>query len=110
MLVVSITGQVFLWECMSVKDLTGIRDGAVTGRWSHICALEDSLLPSEQDKEASQHTIFVKTKVFITKYLFVLHVLVIWITAACSVFAFSFSIRIWVTLAYQPLFSPLGQH
>uniref|UniRef100_H3CUI4 Ciliogenesis and planar polarity effector 1 n=1 Tax=Tetraodon nigroviridis TaxID=99883 RepID=H3CUI4_TETNG len=61
-LVVSITGQVFLWECVSFKDLTAIRDGAVKGRWSHICALEDSILPSEQDKEASQHTIFVKTK------------------------------------------------
>lgn len=63
-LVVAITGQVFLWECMSVKDLTVIRDGAVKGRWSHICALEDSILPSAQDKEASQHAIFVKTQVF----------------------------------------------
>lgn len=76
-LVVSITGQVFLWECVSFKDLTAIRDGAVKGRWSHICALEDSILPSEQDKEASQHTIFVKTKVFILKNIFVLHDLVI---------------------------------
>lgn len=73
-LVVAITGQVFLWECMSVKDLMGIRDGEVKGRWSHICALGDSLLPSAQDKEASQHTIFVKTKVFIFNYIFALHV------------------------------------
>lgn len=89
-LVVAITGQVFLWECISVKDLTMIRDGAVKGRWSHICALEDSILPSAQDKEASQHTIFVKTKVFILKYIFMLHVLVIWATAPCSVFHFYF--------------------
>lgn len=73
-LVVAITGQVFLWECMSVKDLMGIRDGAVKGRWSHICALENSVLPSARDKEASQHTIFVKTKVYIFNYIFVLHV------------------------------------
>lgn len=90
MLVVAITGQVFLWECMSVWDLTVIRDGAVKGRWSHICALEDSILPSAQDKEASQHTIFVKTKVFILKYIFVLHVLVTWATALCSEFRFLF--------------------
>lgn len=107
-LVVAITGQVFLWECMSSKDLMGMRDGAVKGRWSHICALEDSILPSAQDKEASQHTIFVKSKVFILNSIFVLHVLVIWATAPRSVFPFSFSIRIWGTLACQPLFSPLG--
>lgn len=64
-LVVAITGQVFLWECVDIKDWMGMRDGAVKGRWSHIHALEDCILPSAQDKEASQHTIFVKTEVFL---------------------------------------------
>ncbi|XP_071321560.1 ciliogenesis and planar polarity effector 1 [Trachinotus anak] len=59
-LLVAITGQVFLWECMDVKDLTGVRDGTVKGQWTHIQPLEDTILPSSQDKEASQHTIFVK--------------------------------------------------
>ncbi|XP_034064419.1 ciliogenesis and planar polarity effector 1 isoform X2 [Gymnodraco acuticeps] len=62
-LLVSITGQVFLWECVDVRDLTGVRDGTVRGHWAHIQPLEDSILPSSQDKEASVHTIFVKSEV-----------------------------------------------
>ncbi|XP_040012827.1 ciliogenesis and planar polarity effector 1 [Xiphias gladius] len=62
-LLVAITGQVFLWECMDVRDLMGVRDGKVKGHWAHIQPLEDTILPSPQDKEASQHTIFVKTEV-----------------------------------------------
>ncbi|XP_029300430.1 LOW QUALITY PROTEIN: ciliogenesis and planar polarity effector 1 [Cottoperca gobio] len=62
-LLVATTGQVFLWECMDVRDLTGVRDGTVKGHWAHIQPLEDSILPSSQDKEASQHTIFTKTEV-----------------------------------------------
>lgn len=62
-LLVAITGQVFLWECMDVRDLTGVRDGTVKGHWAHIQPLEKTILPSQQDKEASQHTIFVKTEV-----------------------------------------------
>ncbi|CAK6959484.1 ciliogenesis and planar polarity effector 1 [Scomber scombrus] len=61
-LLVAITGQVFLWECMDIRDLTGVRDGTVKGHWAHIKPLEDTILPSSQDKEASQHTIFVKTE------------------------------------------------
>ncbi|KAM7392880.1 hypothetical protein PAMA_007814 [Pampus argenteus] len=61
-LLVAITGQVFLWECMDVRDLTGVRDGTVKGYWAHIQPLEDTILPSSQDNEASQHTIFVKTE------------------------------------------------
>lgn len=62
-LVVAITGLVFLWECFDMRDLTGLRDGTVKGRWAHICPLEDNILPSLQDKDACQHTIFVKTEV-----------------------------------------------
>ncbi|XP_059214508.1 ciliogenesis and planar polarity effector 1 [Centropristis striata] len=62
-LLVGITGQVFLWECIDVRDLTGVRDGTVKGHWALIQPLEDSILPTLQDKEASQHTIFVKTEV-----------------------------------------------
>ncbi|XP_045922847.1 ciliogenesis and planar polarity effector 1 isoform X1 [Micropterus dolomieu] len=62
-LLVGITGQVFLWECMDVRDLTGVRDGTVKGHWAHIQPLEDSILPSLLDKEASQHTVFVKSEV-----------------------------------------------
>nr|XP_040053253.1 ciliogenesis and planar polarity effector 1 isoform X3 [Gasterosteus aculeatus aculeatus] len=60
---VALTGQVFLWECVDVRDLTGVRDGTVKGHWANIQPLEDSILPSSQDKEASQHTIFIKTVV-----------------------------------------------
>nr|XP_046231509.1 ciliogenesis and planar polarity effector 1 isoform X2 [Scatophagus argus] len=62
-LLVAITGKVFLWECMDVRDLTLVRDGRVKGQWAEICPLEDSVLPSSQDKEASLHTIFIRTEV-----------------------------------------------
>ncbi|XP_017266224.1 ciliogenesis and planar polarity effector 1 isoform X3 [Kryptolebias marmoratus] len=62
-LLAAITGQVFLWECADVRDFTGLRDGPVKGHWAHIQPLEETLLPSLQDKEASQQTIFVKTEV-----------------------------------------------
>lgn len=69
-IVVAVTGQVFLWECMGFQDLAGVRDGVVSGRWSHVHPLEDSILPSAQNKEASQHTVFVKTEVSMLKDIF----------------------------------------
>ncbi|XP_060918031.1 ciliogenesis and planar polarity effector 1 [Labrus mixtus] len=62
-LLIAVTGQVFLWECMDVRDLMGVRDGTVKGQWTHIQPLEDSVMPSEQDKDASQNTVFIKTEV-----------------------------------------------
>ncbi|XP_019938136.2 ciliogenesis and planar polarity effector 1 [Paralichthys olivaceus] len=61
-LLAALTGQVFLWECVDVRDLTGVRDGTVKGRWAHIKPLEETILPSLHDKEACQHSIFVKTE------------------------------------------------
>ncbi|XP_017163381.1 uncharacterized protein C5orf42 homolog isoform X3 [Poecilia reticulata] len=58
-----ITGQVFLWECTEGRDFPGLRDGAVKGRWAHLLPLEETILPSSNDKEASQHIIFVKTEI-----------------------------------------------
>lgn len=58
-----ITGQVFLWECTEGRDFPGMRDGAVKGQWAHLLPLEETILPSSNDKEASQHIIFVKTEV-----------------------------------------------
>ncbi|KAF7666285.1 hypothetical protein LDENG_00114050 [Lucifuga dentata] len=58
----TITGQVFLWECVDIRELMGLRDGTVRGNWAHIQSHEDTMLPSSQDKEASQHTIFLKTE------------------------------------------------
>lgn len=118
-LLVAITGQVFLWECMDVGDLTGVRDGSVNGRWAHIRPLEDSILPSPQDKEASQHTIFIKTEVSILNRIH------IWLSCfshlqTCTPFLifcrpyvlfylFPNSLRLWVMPAYLPLFSHLGR-
>ena len=73
-LLVAITGQVFLWECIDVRDLTGVRDGIVEGHWAHIQPVEDSILPSSKDKEASHHTIFAKTEVCIMKILYIWHI------------------------------------
>ncbi|KAG7498681.1 cilioproteinsis and planar polarity effector 1 isoform X1 [Solea senegalensis] len=61
-LLVAITGHVFLWECMDARDLSGVRDGTVNGCWAQMKPLEDTILPSPHDKEASLHTIFVKTE------------------------------------------------
>lgn len=64
-LLVAVTGHVFLWECVDHRELAGVRDSAVKGRWAHISPHEDSLLPCPQDKEATQCTIFVRTEVSI---------------------------------------------
>ena len=70
-LLVGITGQVFLWECVDVRDLTGLRDGPVKGHWAHVHPLKETILPSSQDKEASQHVIFVKSEVCILNRLYI---------------------------------------
>ncbi|XP_035990365.1 LOW QUALITY PROTEIN: ciliogenesis and planar polarity effector 1 [Fundulus heteroclitus] len=62
-LLAAVTGQVFLWESTEGRDFPGLRDGPVKGQWAHLLPLEETLLPSSKDKEASQHTIFVKTEV-----------------------------------------------
>lgn len=54
-----------------MRDFTGLRDGPVKGHWVHIQPLEGTVLPSSQDKEASQHTIFVKTEVYILNYIYI---------------------------------------
>ncbi|KAK3549848.1 hypothetical protein QTP86_015286, partial [Hemibagrus guttatus] len=61
-LVASFTGQIFLWECLVPQDLSGIRDNTVKGRWSQITSLENSRLPSAEDKEACLHCVFVQSQ------------------------------------------------
>lgn len=117
-LLVAMTGSVLLWECMDVRDLMGLRDGTVKGRWAHIRPLSDSILPSAREKEASQHTIFVKTEVSILKRRHSWHVgspfsqlktctpFVIF----CRPYILSCPfLRLWVMPACQPLFSQLGR-
>ncbi|XP_077099891.1 ciliogenesis and planar polarity effector 1 [Siphateles boraxobius] len=58
----ALTGQVFLWECTTLQDLSGPRDATITGRWSHISWHENTQLPSVKDKEASVHSVFVKNQ------------------------------------------------
>ncbi|XP_051972738.1 ciliogenesis and planar polarity effector 1 [Xyrauchen texanus] len=58
----TLTGQVFLWECLALRDLNSLRDGTVRGRWSQITHPETSQLPSSKDKEASIHSVFVKNQ------------------------------------------------
>ncbi|KAJ3604992.1 hypothetical protein NHX12_027043 [Muraenolepis orangiensis] len=70
----AVTGQVYLWECADPRDLRGVRDGAVKGRWAHIQPSEETVLPSLKDKEASQHGVFVKNEavgdVFLSVFVF----------------------------------------
>ncbi|XP_056146963.1 ciliogenesis and planar polarity effector 1 isoform X2 [Lampris incognitus] len=61
-LLVALTGQVFLWECLDVRDLTGTQHGTARGNWTQVQPHEDAPLPSSRDKDASQHSIFVKTE------------------------------------------------
>ncbi|XP_051542049.1 ciliogenesis and planar polarity effector 1 isoform X2 [Myxocyprinus asiaticus] len=58
----TLSGQVFLWECLALRDLNSLRDGTVRGRWSQITHPETSQLPSSKDKEASVHSVFVKNQ------------------------------------------------
>ncbi|XP_061589161.1 ciliogenesis and planar polarity effector 1 [Cololabis saira] len=136
-LLVAITGQAFLWECKDLRDLTGLRDGPVKGQWVHIQPLDETILPSPQDKEASQHTIFVKTEVmgdiclsaFVFtsgKHLIVTVLKIKWKESHVRVGPFGYSIQ-WATKTYPmsrltppcqpvksrgalvPAFSPDGQ-
>ncbi|KAJ8408630.1 hypothetical protein AAFF_G00252650 [Aldrovandia affinis] len=59
-LLTALTGQVFLWECSDPQDLAGTRDGVAKGRWQQILPLDVSALPSAQNKEASQHSVFAQ--------------------------------------------------
>ncbi|XP_017567420.2 ciliogenesis and planar polarity effector 1 isoform X1 [Pygocentrus nattereri] len=61
-LLVTVTGLVFLWECMVPQDLSSLRDGIIKGRWSQIASSENAQLPSSKDKEASVHSVFVQSQ------------------------------------------------
>lgn len=61
-LLVAVTGQVFLWQCTDVRDLMVVRDCTVKGNWTQIEPSNDTLLPKSQDKEACVHTLFVQTE------------------------------------------------
>lgn len=78
-----VTGLVFLWECADVRDLTGVRDGMVRGRWAHILPLEDSHLPSAKDKDASQTSIFIKTEVSTQNIIHPRHIVLLFTYLHC---------------------------
>ncbi|XP_060764829.1 ciliogenesis and planar polarity effector 1 isoform X4 [Neoarius graeffei] len=61
-LVASLTGQLFLWECLVPQELNSFRDNTVKGRWSQIAPSETSQLPSVKDKEACLHCVFVQSQ------------------------------------------------
>ncbi|MEQ2176041.1 hypothetical protein GOODEAATRI_024058 [Goodea atripinnis] len=69
-LLAAISGQVFLWECTEGRYFPGLRDGPVKGRWAHLLPLEETILPSTKDKEASQHTIFVMAHICLSAFVF----------------------------------------
>ncbi|XP_058644711.1 ciliogenesis and planar polarity effector 1-like [Onychostoma macrolepis] len=58
----AVTGPVFLWECSSAQDLSGPRDATVPGRWRQISDQQNIQLPSTKDKEASVHSVFVRSQ------------------------------------------------
>ncbi|XP_076876883.1 ciliogenesis and planar polarity effector 1 isoform X2 [Brachyhypopomus gauderio] len=61
-LLVTVTGHVFLWECLGPKELSSLRDATVRGRWSQIASSENERLPSAEDKDASLHSVFVQSQ------------------------------------------------
>ncbi|KAL7848306.1 hypothetical protein AOLI_G00230240 [Acnodon oligacanthus] len=61
-LLVTVTGLVFLWECLVPQDLSSLRDSTIKGRWSQIASSGNVQLPSSKDKEASVHSAFVQSQ------------------------------------------------
>ncbi|XP_063067977.1 ciliogenesis and planar polarity effector 1 [Engraulis encrasicolus] len=63
-LLVSMWGQVLLWECTAPLELSTVRGGPmVRGHWSQVQAPSHVTFPSAADKEASCHSQFIRSQV-----------------------------------------------
>ncbi|XP_049504105.1 ciliogenesis and planar polarity effector 1 isoform X4 [Panthera uncia] len=57
-------GCIFLWEYLEFKNILSSKSPSLVGQWSQIIPEEAVHLPSNEDKEAVVHAVFIKNELF----------------------------------------------
>ncbi|XP_034512896.1 ciliogenesis and planar polarity effector 1 isoform X6 [Ailuropoda melanoleuca] len=63
-LLITPSGCIFLWEYLEFKNIFSCKSPSLVGQWSQIIPEEAVHLPSNEDKEAVVHAVFVKNELF----------------------------------------------
>ncbi|XP_032271042.1 ciliogenesis and planar polarity effector 1 isoform X1 [Phoca vitulina] len=63
-LLVTPSGCIFLWEYLEFKNIFSSKSPSLVGQWSQIISEEAVHLPSNEDKEAVVHAVFIKNELF----------------------------------------------
>uniref|UniRef100_A0A452QF42 Ciliogenesis and planar polarity effector 1 n=1 Tax=Ursus americanus TaxID=9643 RepID=A0A452QF42_URSAM len=63
-LLITPSGCIFLWEYLEFKNIFSSKSSSLVGQWSQIIPEEAVHLPSNEDKEAVVHAVFIKNELF----------------------------------------------
>uniref|UniRef100_A0A452TWB8 Ciliogenesis and planar polarity effector 1 n=1 Tax=Ursus maritimus TaxID=29073 RepID=A0A452TWB8_URSMA len=63
-LLITPSGCIFLWEYLEFKNIFSSKSPSLVGQWSQIIPEEAVHLPSNEDKEAVVHAVFIKNELF----------------------------------------------
>ncbi|XP_059272300.1 ciliogenesis and planar polarity effector 1 [Mustela nigripes] len=63
-LLITPSGSIFLWEYLEFKNIFSSKSPSLVGQWSQIIPEEAVHLPSNEDKEAVVHAVFIKNELF----------------------------------------------
>nr|XP_021550921.1 protein JBTS17 [Neomonachus schauinslandi] len=63
-LLITPSGCIFLWEYLEFKNIFSSKSPSLVGQWSQIISEEAVHLPSNEDKEAVVHAVFIKNELF----------------------------------------------
>uniref|UniRef100_A0A673TC45 Ciliogenesis and planar polarity effector 1 n=1 Tax=Suricata suricatta TaxID=37032 RepID=A0A673TC45_SURSU len=63
-LLITPSGWIFLWEYLEFKNILSSKSPSLVGQWSQIIPEEAVHLPSNEDKEAAVHAVFIKNELF----------------------------------------------
>lgn len=62
-LLITPSGCIFLWEYLEFKTILSSKSPSLVGQWSQIIPEEAVHLPSNEDKEAVVHAVFIRNEV-----------------------------------------------
>ncbi|XP_077619603.1 ciliogenesis and planar polarity effector 1 [Crocuta crocuta] len=63
-LLITPSGCIFLWEYLEFKTILSSKSPSLVGQWSQIIPEEAVHLPSDEDKEAVVHAVFIRNELF----------------------------------------------